>query len=196
MEKTISLRFKYTAEEYVAATRLYLTRSGDFFARLGVCSLYAIGCMVLFAWLEVSLSPELIFLLVFVCLLPFLIAFMHIFVLPRQRFRSDPKFQDEYLLQFSDDGIHFKTAQIDALLQWSLYNKVLENDRFYLLVYGKHMISVIPKRAFADEFQEAAFREMLGRNLPAFSNSKRLKARQADETVYSYVPPSEPPDWR
>jgi hypothetical protein len=196
MEKTISLRFKYTAEEYVAATRLYLVRSADFFARLGVCFLYAVGCMVLFAWLEVSLSPELIFLLVFVALLPFFIAFMHLIVLPRRRFRSDPKFQDEYLLQFSDDGIQFKTSQIDALLQWSLYNKVLENERFYLLVYGKHMISVIPKRAFADEFQEAAFREMLARNLPAFSNSKRLTGKPAVEAAYAYVPPPEPPDWR
>jgi hypothetical protein len=196
MEKTITLRFKYTVEEYVAATRLYIMRSADFFARLSICFLYAIGCMVLFAWLEMPLSSELVFLLVFVSLLPFFIAFMHLFVLPRQRFRSDPKFQDEYLLHFSDDGIQFKTTQIDALLQWSLYNNVLENERFYILVYGKHMISVIPKRAFASELQETAFRQMLGRNLPAFSTSKRLKAQRAGEAAYSYVPPPQPPDWR
>jgi hypothetical protein len=197
MEKTISLRFKYTEEEYVAATRLYMRRSTDFFMRLGICFIYAIACAALFIWLDIALSTELVLLLALVACLPFIIGFLHFFVLPRRRFSSDPKFQDEYQLHFSDDGIQFKTAQIDALLQWSLYNKVLEDERFYLLVYGKHMISVIPKRAFVDEYQEAAFSEMLGRNLPAYSKPKQLQGRQAyDAEPRPYVPPAEPPDWR
>ena len=194
MEKTISLRFKYTEEEYIAATRLYMTRSMDFAIRLMICTSYAIACIALFVWLEFA-SEAIILMIVLACF-PFLIGFLHLFVLPRQRFRSDPKFKDEYFLQFSDDGIQFKTTDIDALLQWSLYNKVLENERFYLLVYGKHMISVIPKRAFADAKQEEAFSEMLRRNLPAYANSKRLKAHQPDERPTAYVPPTEPPDWR
>jgi YcxB-like protein len=194
MEKTISLRFKYTEEEYIAATRLYLTRSKDFAIRLMVCTFYAIACIALFVWLEFA-SEAIILMIVLACF-PFIIGFLHLFVLPRQRFRSDPKFKDEYFLQFSDDGIQFKTTDIDALLQWSLYNKVLENERFYLLVYGKNMISVIPKRAFDGANQEAAFSEMLKRNLPAYANSKRLQEYQPGEPPNSYVPPAEPPDWR
>jgi hypothetical protein len=194
MEKTISLRFKYTIDEYVDATRMFMMRSGDFVTRLAVCALYAIACIGLLAWLE--FSSELLFLFVFAACLPFLIAFLHLFVLPRQRFRSDPKFQDEYFLHFSDDGIQFRTAQVDALLQWSLYNKVLEDERFYILVYGKNMISVIPKRAFADAQQEADFRAMLKRHVPAYSRPPRLKNGLAEEAVRSYVPPAEPPDWR
>ena len=133
---------------------------------------------------------------IFTACFPLLIGFLLFFVMPRQRFRSDPKFQDEYFLQFSDDGIQFKTAQIDALLQWSLYNNVLENERFYILVYGKNMISVIPRRAFASKSEETAFDEMLRRNLPAYANSKRLQGRKLDETKTSYLPPTEPPDWR
>ena len=194
MEKTISLRFKYTEEEYIAATRLYLMRSKDFIIRLIVCAFYAIAFISVFVWL--NFASEAIFLLIALVCFPFLIGFLHLFVLPRQRFRSDPKFRDEYFLQFSDDGIQFKTTDIDALLQWSLYNKVLENERFYLLVYGKNMISVIPKRAFASANQEAAFSEMLKRNLPAYANSKRLQGHQPGEPQTSYVPPAEPPDWR
>jgi hypothetical protein len=194
MEKTISLRFKYTEEEYVAATRLYLTRSADLIIRLAICSLYAVGCIFLLTWL--GFASEAIPLFIFVACFPFLMAFLLFFVVPRQRFRSDPKFRDEYFLQFSDDGIQFKTAQIDALLQWSLYNKVLENERFYIMVYGKNMISVIPKRAFTDKNQEAAFSEMLKRNLPAFANDKRLKEHRSKELEHSYTPPPTPPDWR
>ena len=194
MEKTISLRFKYTEEEYIAATRLYLTRSKDFAIRLSICAFYAIAFISVFVWLD--FASEAIFLLIALACFPFLIGFLNLFVLPRQRFRSDPKFKDEYFLQFSDDGIQFKTTDIDALLQWSLYNKVLENERFYLLVYSKNMISVIPKRAFADATQEAAFSEMLRRNLPAYATSKRLQGHQPGEPQVAYVPPAEPPDWR
>jgi hypothetical protein len=190
----ISLRFRYTEEEYVAATRFYLARSTDFLLRLAFSTIFlAAG---IFFVLLASLESEIPFLLTFVGVLSFLMWSLFFYIAPRQRFRSDPKFRDEYFLQFSDDGIQFKTAQIDALIQWSLYTKVLENDRFYLLVYGKNMISVIPKRAFASAQQEAAFDELLKRKLPACFDSKRLNARNPDVSERTYMPPTEPPDWR
>ena len=196
MEEIISLRFKYTEEEYVAATRLYMIRSADFITRLTVCGIYATAVIFLFNWLGLSVDTEVLILLIFVACLPFLITFLHLFVLPRQRFRSDPKFKDEYFLQFSEDGIQFKTAQIDALIQWSLYTKVLENDRFYLLIYGKNMISVIPKRAFSSAAQEAAFDALLRTKLLTRPEDKRLSASKTTEPERTYVPPTEPPDWR
>ena len=194
MEKIISLRFKYTEEEYVAAIRLYLRRSTALMIRLAVLFLYSAGCIALFVWL--GFAFDFIPLFIFAACFPFLMAFLLFFVVPRRQFRSDPKFQDEYFLQYSDDGIHFKTAQIDSLVQWSLYNKVLENERFYILVYGKNMISVIPKRAFADKHQEAAFGDMLKRHLPAHASAKYSMAQRSDEVEPSYIPPVTPPDWR
>ncbi len=196
MEEIISLRFKYTEEEYAAAMRLYIMRSADFITRIAVCALYAIATIFLFTWLGFSFDTEVLILFIFASCLPFLIAFLHLFVLPGQRFRSDPKFKDEYFLQFSEDGIQFKTAQIDALIQWSLYTKVLENDRFYLMVYGKNMISVIPKRAFSSAAQEAAFEALLRTKLLTQPEAKRLSASKTTETERPYVPPTEPPDWR
>jgi hypothetical protein len=190
--ETISLRFTYTEEEFVSATRFYMLRSTDFLFRLTVFTLYVIACILLLAWLNIS-SP---FLLIFVIALffPLIFGFMFLYVVPRTRFRSDPKYSDEYSLQFADDGIQFKTAQVDALLQWSLYTKVLENERFYILVYGKNMISVIPKRAFVNPLQETAFRQLLGRKLPTQLESTKM--RKQVKSTDSYVPPAEPPDWR
>jgi hypothetical protein len=194
MEKTISLRFKYTEEEYAAAMRLYLMRSPGLAIRFAVCSLYAVACFFLLSWLGVGM--EIIPVFAVAAFLPFILAFLLLFVVPHQRFRSDPKFQDEYLLQFSDGGIHFKTPQIDSLLQWSIYNRVLENERFFILVYGKNTISVIPKRAFSSANQVADFKEMLRRNLPACFDDKRLKEPAAALPESSYTPPPTPPNWR
>lgn len=192
--ETISLRFRYTEEEYIAATRLYLMRSTDLLLRVVFSSIFlAAG---IFFLLLATLGSGILFLLTLAGLISFLLWSLFFYIAPRQRFRSDPKFRDEYFLQFSDDGIQFKTAQIDALIQWSLYTKVLENERFYLLVYGKNMISVIPRRAFASAQQEAAFGELLKRKLPRCFDAKRLRARNSDEPLRTYAPPTEPPDWR
>jgi hypothetical protein len=169
-------------------------RSADFKIRVAVCALYSVAFISLIWWL--GFAPEFTFLLVLLAFFPFLIAFLHLLVWPRQAFRRDPKFRDEYQLQFSDDGIQFRTPQIDALIQWDLYTKVIENERFYLLVYGRHMLSVIPKRAFQSAQQQEAFDQLLRRKLPACFDSKRLRARKPDEVEKPYVPPTEPPDWR
>jgi hypothetical protein len=192
--ETISLRFRYTEEEYIAAIRFYLTGSKGFSIRLVLSSICAVAGIFLVSFL--NLDSAFSFLLTFIGVVLLLIWSLLFFVVPRQRFRRDPKFRDEYSLQFSDDGIQFKTAQIDALVQWSLYSKVVESERFYILVYGENMISVIPRRAFASAQQEAAFDELLKRKLPACFDSKRLSARKPDETEKIYVPPTTPPDWR
>jgi hypothetical protein len=194
VEKIISLRFKYAEEEYVSATRFYLTRAADFWFQLAAGALFVLAG--LFLVLLTDLQPVIAFILTFVGVVWLFVWVLALFVMPGQRFRGEPKFKDEYFLQFSDDGIQFKTTQVDALIQWSLYRKVLENDKFYLLIYGKNMLSVIPRRAFAGANEEAAFKEMLGRNLPAHSYPERLKGRRAGETKTSYRPPTEPPDWR
>lgn len=194
MKKTISLRFKYTEEEYAAAIRLYLGHSKELITRLVVVFVYSIAAIALFIWLDFD-AAFIPWFVVAGCL-PLIIAFLLFFVMPRRTFRSDPKFADEYYLQFSDEGIHFKTAHIDSLVQWSLYNKVLENERFYILIYGKNMISVTPKRAFASANEEADFSEMLRRNLPAYANIQRLKEKHSAAPDSSYTPPATPPDWR
>lgn len=69
-------------------------------------------------------------------------------LLARHWFRSNPKFRERYELTFEDAGIHFRTPTIDSKLAWATYDRVLENERVWLLVYGPRMYTVLPKRAF------------------------------------------------
>jgi hypothetical protein len=80
-------------------------------------------------------------------------------------FKRNPKFLETYRLTFSDSGIHFKTASIDSNIAWTHYNRVLEDERVMLLIYGPRMYTVIPKRVFADSAQLEAFRELVGRKI-------------------------------
>jgi hypothetical protein len=194
--ESIKLNFKYTEEEYLAAARLFLWRSKETLIRLVASySLISFGLILLLLLIDLGLPlwiPISLLLLVGIAL-----AHGFLFDLPRRYFRGDPKFRDEYSLSFSDEGIGFKTPNINASVAWSLYTGFIENERFYLLIYGKNIasVSIIPKRVFRDSMEEAAFREMLRRHI-----DQRLPMRQVSDATSSdgeYVPSSlEPPDWR
>ncbi len=83
----------------------------------------------------------------------------------RIAFRTNPKFRERYEIEFGDKGIHFKTPTIDSEIAWSHYSKVVETDRVFLLVYGRSMYSVIPKRAFSGTEEVDAFRSMVNHRI-------------------------------
>ncbi|HEX8143733.1 MAG TPA: YcxB family protein [Pyrinomonadaceae bacterium] len=193
MSELVKLHFKYTEEEWAAASRLYILRQPMLLLRFAVAFLLIAAGFGFFAAIgEVLMS--LFLLSTGLVLFTFVLALFFIF--PRQRFRSDPRHLDEFFLEFTEDEIRFRTAQIDSRLSWSLYTSVLENDRFYVLVYGRGMISVIPKRAFNANAQEKTFRNLLRRKFGHAADPRWLKELPSSELESAYVPPAEPPDWR
>ncbi|HKU72641.1 MAG TPA: YcxB family protein [Pyrinomonadaceae bacterium] len=184
---TLQLNFQLTEKEYIAAIRLYALHSTEILARLIILwVLVSAGLFLLTLVLDFALPIWA--LIAMIGLVGVALTQGYLFDRPRRYFRGNPKFRDEYHLAFSDSGIEFKTQSVNATLAWSMFTRVIENDKFYLTVYGKdlHSVSVIPKRAFVSTQQEASFREMLRRHV---DSSVKL------ETT-AYLPPNSPPDWR
>jgi len=190
---TVHLSFRYTEKEYLAAIRFYFWHSKELLARLIVsCLLFSIGLLLIYAWLEFLIPVWANVILMLIAG----VGFFHGYVidLPRGYFRGNPKFREEYNLTFSDDGIEFKTQNINSRLAWNLYTRVLENESFYILVHGKnfHSLSIIPKRVFQNSQQERTFRELLRRNMDS-----NLKVSNGELEQEDSVPARlEPPDWR
>ena len=80
-------------------------------------------------------------------------------------FKRNPKFRETYHIRFGHNGIHFYTPSFDSRLAWDLYSRVIEGDRLWLLVYGTSMYTLIPKRAFASEEQQATFKRLIGEHI-------------------------------
>lgn len=191
--ESVHLRFRHTEKEYLAAIRFYFWRTKELLLGLIVTYLlFAGGVLVLQVLSDVFIPLwATIALILLVCT-----AWFHGYVVdrPRAYFRGDPKFREEYNLTFTDAGIAFQTHNASSTLGWSFYTGVMENDSFYLLIYGKdiHSLSILPKRAFEDREQETTFREMLHRNL-----DPKMKVSPGEREKPEYVPKSlEPPDWR
>ncbi len=76
-------------------------------------------------------------------------------------FRTNPKFREEYQLTFSTESLHFRTATIDSTLKWTMYTGFLETSKAFILVYGKRMYTIIPKRALDSDASSHELREFL-----------------------------------
>ena len=190
--ETVQLNFQLTEKEYLAAIRLYVLHSTELLLRLIIFYvLLSAGLFLLTALLDFALP-----IWAFIAMVGLLgVSMVNGYLIggPRRYYRGDPKFRDEYNLTFRDSGVEFRTQNINASIAWSMYTHVIENDKFYLTVYGRdiHSVSIIPKRAFVSSNQEAAFREMLRRHVDS-----SLKLSDSEGETTTYLPPTSPPDWR
>ena len=189
----VSISFTYTEEEYIRAVRMFYERAyhtrfnfllGSFVALLGALGVAA-GFQVLFPAVCLAVGSALLALHGFAY-----------FVTPRRHYESNPKLRERYELDFHDEGILFRSKGVESRLEWGLYSKVLETAEFYLLMYGKDMFTVIPKRAFRDQLHENVFRELLRRKLGPPVAPRELPSTRARKPEPDYRPPASPPDWR
>ena len=86
-------------------------------------------------------------------------------LLPTLIYRSQPKLKSEYRLIFSDDGIGFKTDEIDSMLKWSIYHSWLRDDEFYIMYHGKRDLSVVPRRVLTSQDNDERFSNLLKRKI-------------------------------
>lgn len=158
MQDVVELRFRYSEEEYVSAYRKYFLakRRATFFIVMAA-GLVVVGIYFLVSRGDVALTVSFIATGAFL----FGLLVTSSILLPRQRFREDPRFKGEYHLRFSDEGIEFHTADIDAKVSWRVYKEACEMKRFYLLSDGAATLTVIPKRVFTSTDQELSFRRLL-----------------------------------
>jgi hypothetical protein len=87
-------------------------------------------------------------------------------------FKRNKKFRHEFTVTFSREGMHFKTVSIDSNIAWSLYDSVIEDSVIFLLMSGKSMWSVIPKRAFKDEDEANQFRTIVQAAIPKYNKQR------------------------
>lgn len=162
MNSTFSLSFRYLESDYVRAVRAhYASRLHLRIDLVVVVVLMGIG---IYFWQ----SPGSRWLGVACVVIAGLFSLMLVavfVVIPRLAFRREPKFRDEYSLVFSPEGIHFRTEHIDSQLQWDMYSRALVDAHSYLLYYGSHYFTVIPKRVFQSSEQQQAFEQLLTQHI-------------------------------
>ncbi len=162
MDATVNLSFRYLESDYVHAFRAhYLTRLR---IPLDITVIVVLFCIGVCFWQ--SSSSHLLSITCFVAATAFALLLLAAFIIiPPLAFRREPKFQDDYSLSFSPEGICFRTAHIDSKLQWDMYSRVLVDARSYVMYYGSNQFSVIPKRVFQNREEQQSFEKLLTQHI-------------------------------
>ena len=163
MNSPVSVCFRYTESDYVRAMRAHYASRLRLWLDIPAIFVSGIAGVYLFRspslhWLGVASIGFAAVLVLLLC--------SAFFVIPTWAFRREPKFRDEYSLTFSQEGIHFKTSHIDSHLQWNIYSKVLIDQHSYVLYYGTGSFSVIPRRVFQSDDQQASFEQLIVQHVP------------------------------
>ncbi len=163
MSDSVTIKFRYTVEEFSKAMRLHHAARTNLLLDLGACVLLiAFGCWMVwdnkYAWAGYA---SLV-----ISVLWGAMVFYVFWVAPRLAFRSSRKFAEEYELTFSQQGIHFRTPSVDSHLKWSHYSRALVNGDFVLLYYGEQFFTTIPKRVFSNSDALMTFENLLARFVP------------------------------
>ena len=161
MSEPVTLIFTHREKEYVAATRLFYARVYHTRFRIIVSSIVvSLGLFLL----NVDLLLGTVAIVVGLILL--VINFYAHFVTPVQQFRRNARFQEEYDLRFSEDGLLFRSKNQESKLQWSFYSRLWETPNYYFLFYDKDLFTLVPKRVFTSNQQQWAFQDLLRRKIP------------------------------
>jgi hypothetical protein len=162
VNSTVTLSFRYRERDYVRALRAHYASHLQLpWDLVGTVVLVSIGAYLCWSrgldWLGAGC---LIIGVTFALML-----FAAFIVIPPLVFRREREFRDDYTLTFSPEGIHLHTPRIDSQLQWDLYSRALVDAHSYLLYYGEHQFTVIPKRVFQSDEQQQAFELLLTQHI-------------------------------
>ena len=91
----------------------------------------------------------------------FLLMLLWAFVFMPKAAMREPRYQSPFRLTFSEEGIEFRTSDLESRLQWSLYGRALRANGCWLLYHMRDHYSIIPLRAFARDEDRKAFEALV-----------------------------------
>ncbi|GAI38632.1 unnamed protein product [marine sediment metagenome] len=126
----ITLKIKYEEKEFVSMSRKF------FFCGIRIIPITIYVFAFIFGFVYLFYMNKIYYGIFFISLGLILIAITMIryYVLPARKFRSNPQFQKEATITFSEDDVHAKLEKIgETKKQWNIYNKAMEDKNNYYL---------------------------------------------------------------
>jgi hypothetical protein len=167
----MKITYHITREDFIDAQKLHRAKSpsavvraivlmGKILAGAGVLMLVVLAAVDRDRKLWASLAPLIVLLALWLLVMLVWVPFNW-----RRCYAKDPRLQREFTADISEEGVHLRSLDFDANLKWSLYLRLLESDRVFLLYQTGRMFNLLSKAAFrAGEIEE--FRQLALRKLP------------------------------
>jgi hypothetical protein len=158
----MKLVFKYSEKEFIRA----MNQSYGDSKRILVDSIIGIALLVFGIYQYMNGANE--FFTAFLIIISILFLFIllaRVVIVPRVIYKREPKYKEEYQLEFAEDEIHFTAGALKSSIPWSFYKAMKETKEFIYLVYSKRGFAIIPKRIFRTEEEISTFRSLITRKI-------------------------------
>ncbi|WEK56049.1 MAG: YcxB family protein [Candidatus Cohnella colombiensis] len=158
----MKLSFKYSEREFIKA----MNQSDGEYKHIIPVSLIAVALLV-YGINQYMNGSNTIFV-ASIIVIPIILMFVLIarfIIVPRIVFRKEPKYKEEYQLEFLEDEILFTAGALKSSIPWSFYKQVNETKEFMYLKYSRRGFAIIPKRIFKNEEETGKFRSLISRKI-------------------------------
>jgi len=157
----IHVRFSLNWKEYYDAQRFLLRQSG-----LGTDKIFGVTLLLLSALLWYAggygfYPPGAFAIGLGVLFAPPLFRRLEF----KRKWAREPLHHAEHIVAFEEEGISYTQDRFASRLDWNYYQRMIESQHGFLLIYGDEIFSLIPKRAFADEQMMREFRALASAKL-------------------------------
>jgi hypothetical protein len=116
-----------------------------------------------------SILAIVVLLFLFVLLGLLLFPFLRLLAI----FRSTPDFASPRRITFRPDAILFQSAQAKSECKWTLFSRVFETPRVFVLAQGKAGGEYIPKRCFTSSEDITFLRKLIRENFKGKATLRR-----------------------
>lgn len=164
-----SVTLTLTADDYVAANKLFILKSATSFRPL-VCWLIFVALLLgsfLVPALRLRVEPYAAFFYICVAVviaIPFYQYFFAAPVFARKAYAAQKTLQHPMTVTWSEDGFKSTAEQGEWNIPWADYLKWTEDSKVILLFQGPRLFNMLPKRVLTPA-QIDDFRQMLAANI-------------------------------
>ena len=139
----MTIHFGYDKKQVIQALRYHFLTRPEIRILLVLINVFAIASAILFAFKEIQ--PVAFLLFSFLWFFLMLIIWR---ILPRSIYKKAHTFQDDFSMDFSDEGVVLENKLGSKTWSWKLFSKFLESPYFFHLYFDTRSFFLVPKDAF------------------------------------------------
>ncbi|MEO5996969.1 MAG: YcxB family protein [Chitinophagaceae bacterium] len=139
----MTIHFGYDKKQVIQALRYHFLTRPEIKTLLVLINVFAIASGILFALKKIQPIAFLFFSLMW-----FLLMLVIWKILPGSIYKKALTFQDDFSMDFNDDGVVLKNKLGSKTWSWKHFSKFLESPYFFHLYFDTRSFFLVPKDAF------------------------------------------------
>lgn len=152
----MTISFSYNKKQVIQALRYHFLTRPEIKILLILVNVFAIGSAVLFYFQVIQPLSFLMFSVMWFILL--LVVWR---ILPQSIYKRSHTFQDQFSMDFRDEGVVLHTDRGAKAWPWSSFSKFIESPNFFHLYFDSRSFFLVPVDAFKDLESRRDARQLL-----------------------------------